>query len=506
MPAPIPGIMGGARLKSGLNPTAVPMETLTAAEARRLDLNAEELGVPVGRLMGNAGKALAKVVRRRLASGATALFLCGKGNNGGDGFAAAVELQALGLDARVVLAEPPVRISTPAARAHFQRLAKGSVERWTGRPPAAWGRARVIVDCLLGSGATGAPRPPYAALVRWANAQRRRARLIACDVPTGLGAPLALRPHETVTFHARKAGMTPANSGRVQVAAIGIPRAAERGIGIGDLDQGYRRAAWDSHKGDNGIILVVGGSLPLAGAPFYCAIGALRTGADLVHIATPEAAADPMRSWSPSPIVHATERGDHLTPASAKSVAGLMDRCGAVLVGPGLGTHGSTRKLAREVLEAAAKRDLPVVVDADALDALDDDLLARHGRRMVLTPHAREFLDLSGKQATRSNVQAYARKHGVTVLRKSSVDVVSDGSRTRECSRGHPTLTVGGTGDVLAGITAALLAKGTAPFEAACAASYLLKSAGEVAASMRSYGASALDVAEAIPSILLRLP
>ena len=109
-------------------------------------------------------------------------------------------------------------------------------------------------------------------------------------------------------------------------------------------------------------------------------------------------------------------------------------------------------------------------------------------------------------RATRANVASYAARHGVTVLRKSSVDVISDGQRTRECRRGHPTLTVGGTGDVLAGITAELLAKGAPPFEAACAASYLLKSAGEVAASLRSYGASAVDVAEAIPSVLLRLP
>jgi hydroxyethylthiazole kinase-like uncharacterized protein yjeF len=506
MPAPIPGNMGGARLKSGLNPTASPMATLTPAEARRLDLNAEELGVPVDRLMANAGRALAKAVRRRLPSGATALFLCGKGNNGGDGFAAAAELQAQGLDARVVLAEPPARIASHAAKAHFARLAKGTVERWTGRPKASWGRARVVVDCLLGSGLSGPPRPPYAAMVRWANAQRRHARIISCDVPSGLGTPIAVRPHETVTFHARKAGMTPADSGRVTIAAIGIPRAAERTIGIGDLDLGYRRPAWDSHKGDNGVVLVIGGSIPLAGAPFYCAMGALRTGSDLVHIATADHAAQAVRTWSPLPIVHGVGPGDHLAQTSLKAITDLMDRCTAVLVGPGLGTAQGTRRLARDVLEGAAQRGLPVVVDADGLDALDDGLLARHGRRMVLTPHAREFRDLAGKEATRANVQAYARRHGVTVLRKSSVDVVSDGQRTRECHRGHPTLTVGGTGDVLAGITAALLAKGAAPFEAACAASYLLKSAGEVAAAMRSYGASALDVAEAIPSILLRLP
>ena len=124
---------------------------------------------------------------------------------------------------------------------------------------------------------------------------------------------------------------------------------------------------------------------------------------------------------------------------------------------------------------------------------------------MVLTPHAREFLDLTGTEANRANVMAYARRHRVTVLAKGPVAVVSDGATTRECHLGHPTLTVGGTGDVLAGATAALLAKGATPFAAACAASYLVKAAGELAASLRSFGASASDVAEAIPASLVRL-
>lgn len=508
MPAPIPGIMGGARLKSGLNPTALDMASLTAAEARRLDLNAEELGVPVVRLMANAGKALARAVRRQARNGEPVLFVCGKGNNGGDGFAAAAELLSQGIDAHVLLAEPASRIASAAAAHHLARLDRAHVHRWAGRPPtAAWAKAKVIVDCLLGSGLQGPPRPPYAAMIAWINRRRAaRATVIACDVPSGLGTPIAVHPASTVTFHARKHGMTAGNAGRIQVAPIGIPRAAERDIGLGDLDLAYRRPAWDSHKGDNGLVLVVGGSIPLVGAPFYSALAALRTGADLAHIAAPDDSARVLRSWGPHAIVRSANRGSHLTPDGVPTIEALLRRCTALVIGPGLGPHPSTRQAAAAILHAAADLGKPIVVDADALDALDDNLLRRHGARMVLTPHAREFQDLAGHPATRANVVAYAKQHGVTVLRKSAVDVVTDGTRTRECRRGHPTLTVGGTGDVLAGITAALLAKGAPPFEAACAASYLLKTAGEVAASMRSYGAVATDVAEAIPSILLRLP
>jgi NAD(P)H-hydrate epimerase len=478
-----------------------------AREQRRVDLNSEELGVPVERLMANAGKALAKELARHAKRGRDVLLLCGKGNNGGDGFAAAAELARQGRRPTVVLAEPASRIASAAARAHFGRLKESGIEvaRWTGRPSPAWAKVRVLGDCLLGSGLSGPPRGPYASMVRWLDARRKAgATVVSCDVPSGLGTSLSVRPKVTVALHAAQAGLTPQTGGRVVVSPIGIPSAA-LGIGFGDLDAGYPAVRHDSHKGDNGAVLVVAGSVPLAGAPHYVAMGAYRTGADLVHVATPPGAAVALRSWGPEALVHEAGRGDRLTPDALPTVEALMDRCTAVAVGPGLGRHPSTLAAARAVLAAAADRGLPTVVDADGLDALEDGLLRRHGPRMVLTPHAREFLDLSGRQATRANVVAYAETHGLTVLRKSAVDVVSDGRRTRECSRGHPTLTVGGTGDVLTGITAALLAKGAAPFDAACAASYLLKSAGEVAASLRSYGAVADDVAEAVPSILARL-
>jgi hydroxyethylthiazole kinase-like uncharacterized protein yjeF len=469
-----------------------------ARERRRVDLNSEELGVPVEALMANAGKALAKELARHAGKGEPVLLLCGKGNNGGDGLAAAAELGRLGRHPRVLLAEPP---ASAAARAHLARVrdADVPVERWTGRPPKA--KARVLADCLLGSGLAGEPRGPYAAMVRWLNARRKAgAVVVSCDVPSGLGTRVAVRPTVTVALHDAQPGLV----GKVVVAPIGIPRAAF-GIGFGDLAAGYPPVGHDSHKGDNGIVLAVAGSLPLAGAAHYVAMGAYRTGADLVHVAAPPDAAQAIRSWGPEAVVHAVGRGGHLTVDALPAIEALMDRCTALAVGPGLGRHPSTVQAARAVLAAAADRGLPTVLDADGLDALDDGLLARHGARMVLTPHAREFLDLSGAKATRANVVAYARRHGVTILRKSSVDVVADGTQVRECSRGHPTLTAGGTGDVLTGIVSALLAKGAAPFDAACAASYLLKASGEVAASVRSYGATASDVAEAVPSILARL-
>lgn len=485
--------------------------SISLTEARRLDLNSAELGVGTDALMANAGKALAREVAKRLRKGQPAIFFCGKGNNGGDGFAAAAELLAKGRSVWVVLAEPASRIRSSAAKAHFARLPKNQVARWRGRAEKSW-RGAVRVDCLLGSGITGEPRAPYPSIIRFLNSQsKKRAMVLSCDVPSGFGSEIAVRPNITLALHAAKDGMDAENSGTIVVAPIGITKAAEQEIGIGDFDAGYIRPRADSHKGDNGIVLVVAGSIPLVGAAQYCALAAYRSGADLVHIATSAEAAKVLRSYGPEAIVHAACEGDVLREDAVATVVALLDRATCLLIGPGLGRADATRSATARILEEAAARNLPIVVDADGLDAVTPELLQRHGRRMVLTPHAAEFADLAKRPATPRNIVTFAREHGVTVLCKGRLgrghaDLVTDGERSRTSRRGHPTMTVGGTGDVLAGAVAELVAKGAPAFEAACAAAYLVGCAGEVAASMRSFGATATDVAEAIPSVLLRLP
>ncbi|MHB8632426.1 MAG: NAD(P)H-hydrate dehydratase [Thermoplasmatota archaeon] len=472
---------------------------VTPSEMRRLEENAQELGVSAAGLMQKAASALAdavaKSVRRHRASGAW--FLCGHGNNGGDGLLAARIVAKRGIAVRVTMARP-LRKSSPLARAQAASLPAGIIDVW--QPSTRVRENPVIVDCLLGSGLVGPPRAPYDAIVRFLNRQRRP--VVACDVPSGTGTPLSVRAGETVTFHAPKPGLE-SGAGRVIVAPIGIPRRAHE-IGLGDLDAGYPRPRWDSHKGDNGRVLVVAGSIPYTGAPAYVGIGAYRSGADLVEVVTPSRVAATLRS-QPGLIVHDAGPGERLKSEGVAVARRLLERAGALVIGPGLGRHPETAQAIQLILEAAAKAALPTVVDADALDALTPDLMARHPR-LLLTPHHREFLELAGFAATRAGVTSFARRHGVTVVAKAAVTVVSNGHETRLCRRGHPTLTVGGTGDVLAGVAGELLAKGTQPFPAGCAATYLVKCAGEVAADLRSYGAMASDVAEAIPAILLRLP
>ncbi len=467
------------------------MRTLPVTEFRRLDLNSEEVGVPVRTLMANAGRALADEADAMAPDGRIVL-LCGKGNNGGDGYAACVELQSRGRDAISIAVEPP----TGAESIHFRDRCHGVVP-WSdfdGERPA------LAVDCLLGSGIQGDPRPPYDAAIDWLNDQRAAGvPVLACDIPSAFQVPA----DATVTFHAAKEGMTEANSGRIVMTDIGIPPEAATQIGFGDLAVGYPRASAASHKGQNGVVLVVGGG-PYTGAPYYASVAAYRAGADLVPAFIPAKAAAAVRCYGPEPIVHDAGT-DHLDDAGADAVIEFLPKATALLIGPGLGRHPETLAAVQRILTAAADAGLPVVIDADGLQGIPDAYWKQHGNRTVITPHAREFRDLAGSEATDEAVASFAAHSGCVVVRKGAADVIAAPNRIKHCPRGHPAMTVGGTGDVLAGAIAAVVSRGADPFDAAAAGTYLVNVAGEAAARELGDGLTALDVADHIPAILARL-
>ncbi len=477
------------------------MAALPLLEFRRLDLNSEELGVSIHSLMARAGQALADAVEPH-AAGGPVVFLCGKGNNGGDGFAAASILLRRNIDCVVVLMEPLVAIKGASTQAFLELLPESALKQWSRLRRKQFESAPVVVDCLLGSGVEGKPRAPYDAAIKWINGHK--GRIISCDLPSGFASPLSVRPDETVTFHAQKAGMTESNSGFINVAPIGIPSRAETDIGFGDLAIGYPKSAPTSHKGDNGRVLVVGGG-PFLGAPYYAGLAAYRAGADLVHIVTPHDAATALRNWGPDLLIHDAGPGDHLTMEAVPVVSNLLERVDSIIIGPGLGTYQESIDAARAIIEKSCTAGKMVVVDADGLDAIDAGLLKQFGHQLVLTPHGREFKDLSRLKPTAANVTKYAAKNGVTVLCKGAEDTVSDGTITRSCHRGNATMTVGGTGDLLAGVVGAILARGSKPFAAACASSYLLGRAGEVSAKEFGAGATAMDMTPNIARVLALL-
>ena len=447
---------------------------ISPLDSRVLDANSESLGIEVDELMANAGEALVDVITRMF-NGKRVLFVCGTGNNGGDGYVAARLL-----DADVAYFKEPKTI--PAMKS-FTKIENRPMQF----DVKLLDDYDVIIDCVLGTGISGEIREPYAGYIKAVNDSKKA--VVACDVPSGFGTSNAIRPTVTVTFHDIKEGMNEENCGTIIIADIGIPAEAYDYVGTGDVLR-YPVPELESHKGQNGRLLVIGGG-PYTGAPSMAGMAALRVGVDLVHIATPESSFQAVASACPSYIVHRL-RGDHLGIDSVEYLIDMSREMDAVLIGPGLGTDEETRKAIIEFIEIC---DRPMVVDADGVTSFRGDIPKKN---IVFTPHRGEF----EKLARGAEPQDFAEKNQCVVVLKGHTDIITDGKRTRKNRAGTPAMTVGGTGDVLAGTIAGLLAKGMSPFDAGCLGTYLCGRAGEKAFDEFSYGLLATDIIDDIARVL----
>ena len=460
-----------------------------------LDINAEHLGVPTSLLMDNAGKAVAEVVQKRYGKGRRIIVLCGSGNNGGDGFVAARYLKEEN-EVAIIMAWPQEDIKTVIARDAFEAVKDLVVEA----DAVHLHDYDLIVDALLGTGAHGHLEDPYAGLIERTNNCIRPK--ISVDVPSGLGTDHVIEPEVTVTFHDVKEGMNEENSGKIVIRDIGIPADAAKYVGPGEFVY-YPIPGADSHKGMNGQALIVGGG-PYTGAPALAAMGAFGMKVDLVHIATPERAWQTIASFSPNFIVRSLP-GEILMEEHVPQLRRLAARADAVLIGPGLGDDEATMKAVRSFVASCKK---PMVIDADAQAAVGAKPSILKGKSVVVTPHAREFEALGGAklpadyEARVKPVQALARKLNVTVLLKGRIDVIGDGKRWKLNRTGNAGMSVGGTGDVLAGEVVGLLSRGAAPFDAARIAAFTNGYAGDVAFEELGFGLLATDVAERVPMVV----
>ena len=479
-----------------------------------VDANAAALGVARKQLMESSGGAVARAVRAVADPGATVALVCGRGNNGGDALVAARFLADY--DATVHLLGRPETIRTDIARENFEALrnagipAKQVTDSTAVDLRGADGDAPdVVVDALLGSGVDGAVREPERTAVEAINATD--ATVVAVDVPSGVDADtgepvgasergdggVAVDADRVVTFHDEKPGLS-ALDAAVTVADIGIPAAAERYVGPGDL-LGLGRDP-DSHKGDNGEVLVVGGG-PYAGAPALAGLTALRAGADLVRVACPESVASEVQGFSPNLIVRPLP-GDRVGPSHVDRVASLAADNDVTVVGPGLGGSDEAEAFVRGFLGGYDGR---AVVDADALRVVPD---ADTDAELVCTPHRGELVGMGGETAADADeraelVRAFAAEIGHTLLVKGPVDVVSDGEAVRLNRTGNPGMTVGGTGDVLAGAVGALTTV-TDPVRAAAVGAYAVGRAGDDAADAKGNGLTATDVSDRLPEAMRR--
>lgn len=448
---------------------------ITPLDSKILDINSASLGVSVEQLMENAGKSLADVISESYPE-KKILFVCGTGNNGGDGFVAARILSA---DCAII-SEP----KTELAKKQYRKIRK--VRNFNENDLKDYD---VIADCVLGTGVHGDVKQPYSDCIDAIN--RSGKTIVSCDVPSGFGADKTVKPDITVTFHDVKEGMTEDNCGKIIVSDIGIPDEAASIVGRGDMLR-YPVPKDSSHKGQNGRLLIIGGG-PYIGAPGLAGLAALRIGADLVHIATPTPSFSGIASMSPNFIMHKLE-GNYLCEKSLKTLLELSENVDSVLIGPGLGLSDETKDTVKKFAESCRK---PMVIDADGITAI-----AKSGIRRkydtVFTPHHSEYRKLAGDAVPEKTASSY---NAVIVL-KGKEDVITDGARTRRNITGTPAMTVGGTGDVLSGAISGLLSKGMSAFDAGCLGAYICGRSGELAFEEFSYGMLATDVAEYIAKVL----
>jgi NAD(P)H-hydrate epimerase len=472
---------------------------ITGSEMAVVDENAAALGVPRKQLMESSGNAVARAARQLADRGERITIVAGRGNNGGDALVAARFLDEY--DLRVCLLGRAETITTDIARENWGALQQGEYDTTEVRDSTAvdLGDPALVVDAMLGTGISGSLREPAATAAAAMNDSD--ATVLSVDVPSGLdgdtGEPAdnAVVPDHVVTFHDTKPGLGDVDA-PVTVAEIGIPAAAETFVERGDLLRLSRDP--QSHKGDNGEVLVVGGG-PYAGAPALSSQAALRAGADLVRVACPSAVADQVQGYSENLIVRALE-GRQLGPDHVDRVADLAERHDALVLGPGLGGDEDSLAAAAAILEAF---EGAAVVDADALQVAPD---VDTDAELLCTPHQGELQKMGGETSDdwrerRDLVESFAADLGHTLLVKGAYDVISDGETTRISRTGNAGMTVGGTGDVLAGVTGALAAV-QEPIDAAGIAAYVNGRAGDMAADERGNGLVATDLVDKVPDAI----
>jgi ADP-dependent NAD(P)H-hydrate dehydratase / NAD(P)H-hydrate epimerase len=448
---------------------------------RAVDKNAMHLGAGGLRLMESAGAGLAGVVRRY--SPDTVLLLCGSGNNGGDGFVAARHLQR---DSEVHIIYPKDGVKTPGALSNLRLLRHCSVTLHPVSCPSdvellcgIYEKADVIIDAILGTGARGELREPYASMVKAVSLSG--ATVFSADIPTP-----GITPDVVCGFHRPKVH----GSERID---IGIPLEAEIFTGPGDLTMIPAKDS-SAHKGAGGRVLVIGGG-PYQGAPYLAGMAALRAGADIVRVASP------VVMPCPDIIVEELE-GPCILESHLEDIIRLIGDSDAVVCGCGLGDKS------HDVITKAAPYMKKAVFDADALR--NPLPVPAETGEVIYTPHAGELERISGY---RPEGTLYDRAKAVrdiagktvehsAILLKGETDIITDGSRVRFNRTGHSGMTVGGTGDVLAGVCGALLCKLPA-FEAACIGAYVNGCAGMAAGEAAGDGMVATDLLERIPSVIL---
>ena len=507
------------------------------------DYNCEYLGLSRLCLMENAGKSISDEVATlstfKFSKPVKIIIFTGSGGNGGDGFVAARHLLNRGFEVEVYCLNSLDEIKSDDALANLEilmnmepRISRLSVDfirdsTDVDKIDLDSNSEFIVLDCLLGTGIKGNLRTKVRKTVELIN--NTKGLKVAIDVPSGLDpltgeiSDIAVKADYTVSFHKIKTGVKLAGeekTGGVITCDIGIPLEAELFVEGGDLLRLKNRSK-DSHKGNNGKVLIVGGSKDYYGAPAISAKAAIATGVDLTYIYAPKDAALAIKSLSEDFIVK-EGKGDYLSLEDLEDILELVSKVDAVLLGPGSSQSEETGKLFNVL---AMKIDKPLVLDADALKLVDMSLVSKK-EDLIITPHLSEFksffknissddmnnlerivklddnLDFRKVNDKIDSIQKITRNINGSVILKGKYDFIFNGNRLKINRTGNPGMTVGGTGDALAGIALSLLSQGLNSFDAALLAPYLNGKAGDLAYEAQGYGFGAQDLTQYLGAVM----
>ena len=483
------------------------MKIVTASETREIDrATSERFGVPSLTLMENAGTAVADHVLNHYASTQKIAVLCGKGNNGGDGFVAARQLHQRGKTVVVILLADPTELRGDAAAMYAKLpvaavIAKSGEEFKSDRVSASLS-ADLFLDAILGTGFKPPVKGLYLDAIDFLNTSH--APVVAVDIPSGadadaLGAQAGTvaRADSIVTFTAPRPAhvFSSMTDGRTCVADIGSPDEAIQSsqqlnvITAHDLGPLLKARPADSNKGMYGHVLVIGGAVGKAGAAAMAGFSALRAGAGLSTVATAQSALATVAGFHPELMtepLEETEAGTIATGAGVR-IEQLLKTMTVVAIGPGISRDPHTATLVRSLV---ANHQTPMVVDADGLNAFEGrtNELNGKGRTLIITPHPGEMARLAGTST--SDVQRdrlgvarrFASQHElIVVLKGNRTLVVQPDGEAWANTTGNPGMSTGGTGDILTGMVAAMIAQHPKDvLRAVCAAVYLHGLSGDM--------------------------
>ncbi|MBD3353447.1 MAG: NAD(P)H-hydrate dehydratase [Candidatus Lokiarchaeota archaeon] len=485
--------------------------TISVNEMRAMDQNTTDYGVPIEFLMECAGSSAARTILSTysLNKESKVLVLCGTGNNGGDGFVVARHLLSAGVNVTLLLVGSPLKIRTKHALLNwkilsnlnlkFKRIVIKDSSFFDAKEESQLNELKqcdVIVDCLLGTGIRGRIREPIRSAIQFIrNLKKANKKIVSVDVPSGVDpddgslSDVYIQPDLLITFHRKKLGFEKLNFKipKIIVNSIGIPLDADLFVGSGDLKVTIKKRNKTNHKGQHGKVLVIGGSDQYSGAPALSAMAALEMDMDLVIVYAPKSVANVIRAYSPNLIVHeGTDSNINLD--DIEKINELIEWADSIVLGPGMGLADETKEAVGKILDKCVETQKSVVIDADAIKICKNykDLLKKSNA--IVTPHSGEFTILTKTKLPAETsyferarvLELVALNYGVTFLVKGRLDYICNGENTRINKTGVPEMAVGGTGDILTGIVASLLATKVDKFTAACVGAYINGKLGEI--------------------------